>query len=62
LRRRRSRSRANSAAIVGLLVMTAGLLLSAVAAHEQQTWMLVPCAIVLGSGYGLCLVAGLLEV
>jgi hypothetical protein len=42
--------------------MTAGLLLSAVAAHAQQTWMLVPCAIVLGAGYGLCLVAGLLEV
>ncbi len=61
-RRLEARARANSAAIVGLLVMTAGLLLSAVAAHEQQTWMLVPCAIVLGSGYGLCLVAGLLEV
>ena len=61
-RRLEVRARANSAAIVGLLVLTAGLLLSAVAAHEQQTWMLVPCAIVLGAGYGLCLVAGLLEV
>lgn len=57
-----TRARANSAAVVGLLVMTVGLLISAVAAGEQQTWMLVPCAIVLGSGYGLCLVAGLLEV
>ena len=61
-RRLEVRARANSAAIVGLLVLTAGLLLSAVAAHEQETWMLVPCAIVLGAGYGLCLVAGLLEV
>ncbi len=61
-RRLEARARSNSAAIVGLLVLTSGLLLSAVAAHEQQTWMLVPCAIVLGAGYGLCLVAGLLEV
>ena len=35
-RRLEARARANSAAIVGLLVLTAGLLLSAVAAHEQR--------------------------
>jgi hypothetical protein len=30
--------------------------------HAQHTWLLVPSSIVLGMGYGLCLVAGLVEV
>jgi MFS family permease len=52
----------NRAATVGLTVMVVGLVLSAVTAHAQQTWLLVPSSIVLGTGYGLCLVAGLVEV
>jgi hypothetical protein len=36
--------------------------LGAVTAQARQIWLLVPCAIVLGSAYGLCLVAGLVEV
>jgi MFS family permease len=52
----------NRAATVGLAVMVVGLVLSAVTAHAQQTWLLVPSSIVLGTGYGLCLVAGLVEV
>jgi predicted MFS family arabinose efflux permease len=52
----------NRAATLGLAVMVAGLALSAFTAHEQHTWLLVPSSIVLGMGYGLCLVAGLVEV
>ena len=52
----------NRAATVGLAIITAGLVLGAVTAHEQRVWLLVPSAIVLGIGYGLCLVAGLVEV
>jgi hypothetical protein len=43
-------------------VLSGGLVLGAATAQAQQPWLLVPCAIVLGSAYGLCLVAGLLEV
>jgi hypothetical protein len=42
--------------------MVVGLALSAFTAHEHQVWLLVPSATVLGMGYGLCLVAGLVEV
>jgi MFS family permease len=52
----------NRAATVGLLVVCAGLALGALTAHAHQTWLLVPNGIVLGAGYGLCLVAGLVEV
>jgi hypothetical protein len=45
-----------------LIVMGAGLALAAVAADARQDWLLFPCAIVLGSAYGLCLVSGLVEV
>lgn len=50
------------AATLGLLVLAAGLGLAAVTAQSGQTWLLVPCAVVLGGAYGLCLVAGLVEV
>jgi MFS family permease len=50
------------AVTVGLSVIGAGLALSAYTAHEHHVWLLVPSAIVLGMGYGLCLVAGLVEV
>jgi MFS family permease len=52
----------NRAAIVGLLVVSAGLALGAVTAEAGATWLLVPCAIVLGAAYGICMVAGLVEV
>lgn len=47
---------------LGLLVLGGGLALAALAVGVHQIWLLVPCAVVLGSAYGLCLVAGLLEV
>jgi Major Facilitator Superfamily len=50
------------AATLGLLVLAAGLALGAVTAQADETWLLLPCAIVLGSAYGLCLVAGLVEI
>src|SRR5690242_13187698 len=50
------------AGVAGLVVLAAGLGLAAVTAETQLLWLLVPCAIVLGCAYGLCLVAGLLEV
>jgi len=50
------------AGVAGLLVLAAGLMLAAVTAASQALWLLVPCAIVLGGAYGLCLVAGLVEV
>ncbi len=52
----------NRAATLGLSVMVAGMALAAFTAHEQRAWLLLPSAIVLGTGYGLCLVAGLVEV
>jgi MFS family permease len=52
----------NRAATLGLVVIVVGLALSAVTVHEHRTWMLVPSSVVLGMGYGLCLVAGLVEV
>jgi MFS family permease len=55
-------SRRNRAGLAGLLVLAAGLALAALTAHTQQSWLLVPCAIVLGCAYGLCLVSGLIEV
>ncbi len=50
------------AATLGLSVIVVGLALSAFTAHEHHVWLLVPSATVLGMGYGLCLVAGLVEV
>jgi Major Facilitator Superfamily len=61
-RRLEAGGRDQAGSMVGLLVLAAGLGLAAVAASVQETWLLVPCSIVLGSAYGLCLVAGLVEV
>lgn len=49
-------------ASIGLLVLAAGLLLGAVTAGTGEVWLLVPSAAVLGSAYGLCMVAGLIEI
>ena len=61
-RRLDERARDNRAGTTGLLVLVAGLALGAVAAASHESWLLVPCAIVLGSAYGMCLVAGLVEI
>lgn len=63
LARRLEASPAGSrAATTGLLVLVAGLALSAATAQLKYLWLLVPCAVVLGAAYGLCLVAGLVEI
>ncbi len=61
-RRLEDGARDQAASMLGLLVLAAGLALGALAAAVHETWLLVPCSLVLGSAYGLCLVAGLLEV
>ena len=61
-RRLEARAEAFAGGILGLLVLAGGLGLAGLAAEARQSWLLVPCAVVLGSAYGLCLVAGLLEV
>jgi len=54
--------RFEAGALPGLIVLGAGLALAALAADVREDWLLFPCAVVLGSAYGLVLVAGLLEV
>jgi hypothetical protein len=61
-RRLDARTDRNLGAVTGLLVAACGLALGAITAHVRETWLLVPCAIVLGAAYGLCLVAGLVEI
>ena len=61
-RRLDARGKASRAAPVGLIVLTAGLALSAATAALDRLWLLLPCAVVLGAAYGLCLVAGLVQV
>jgi MFS family permease len=61
-RRLQTGAQGNRAAATGLSVLAAGLVLGAVTALERQIWLLVPTSIVLGCAYGLCLVAGLVEV
>ena len=39
-----------------------GLGLAAVTAEADAIWLLAPCSVLLGAAYGLCLVAGLVEV
>jgi MFS family permease len=61
-RRFEAHPQSNRAATTGLVVLAAGLALGAVMAQDRQIWLLVPCSVVLGSAYGLCLVAGLVEI
>jgi hypothetical protein len=61
-RRLDSQARRSRAALVELLVLVAGLALGAATAASGRVWLLFPCAVVLGAGYGLCLVAGLVQV
>jgi MFS family permease len=46
---------------VGLLAVSAGTLLGAVSAQAQSWLLVLPAAALLGCGYGLCIVSGLLE-
>jgi MFS family permease len=48
--------------LTGLSAICAGTALGALAAHQQNWPLVVPAAILLGCGYGLCLVSGLLEI
>lgn len=61
-RRLDQQAHSNRTGVTGLLVLTGGLALGALTAQAQQRWLLVPGAIVLGCAYGLCLIAGLIEV
>lgn len=61
-RRLHLRGRGNLAATTGLLVLAGGLVMGAFAAAGHQAWLLIPCTVVFGSAYGLCLVAGLVEI
>lgn len=61
-RRLEAGARDQAGSMLGLVVLAAGLVLAALAAQVRETWLLFPCSVVLGSAYGLCLVAGLLEV
>ena len=61
-RRMDDHTHANRAATAGLLFLVCGLALGATTAHTHDIWLLVPSAMVLGSAYGLCLVAGLVEI
>jgi len=48
--------------LVGLAAVVAGMLLAALAAERASPLLVLLAAVVLGAGYGFCLVAGLLEV
>jgi MFS family permease len=61
-RRLEAHSTRSRAGIAGLVVLGAGLALGALAAKDQHAWLVIPCALILGAAYGLCLVAGLVEV
>ncbi|WP_433558531.1 MFS transporter [Pseudonocardia xinjiangensis] len=50
------------AARAGLAATVVGILVAAAAVALDSPWLAVPAAAVLGAAYGLCLVAGLLEV
>jgi hypothetical protein len=51
-----------NAGVTGMLLLACGLALGAATAQIHESWPLVACAIVLGSAYGITLVAGLVEV
>ena len=49
-------------AFAGLTLVTAGMAVAALAAALTNPWVVVVAGAVLGAGYGVCLVGGLLEV
>jgi hypothetical protein len=48
--------------LTGLGAICAGTALGALAVHDHSWPLVIPAAILLGCGYGLCLVSGLLEI
>jgi MFS family permease len=48
--------------LTGLSAICAGTALGALAADQQSWPLVIPAAVLLGCGYGLCLVSGLLEI
>lgn len=50
------------AAVVGLILVTAGMLVASLASAALTLWATVLTAVVLGAGYGIGLVAGLQEI
>ncbi|MGV9712653.1 MFS transporter [Gordonia sp. NPDC003424] len=48
--------------VSALIVVAAGMALAALAAHVLTVWMALIAAVVLGCGYGMAMMAGLLEV
>ncbi|WP_055477336.1 MFS transporter [Gordonia sp. HS-NH1] len=48
--------------IVALVVLVAGMILAAVAAHVLTVWVSLAAATLLGCGYGMAMIVGLLEV
>jgi MFS family permease len=61
LAKRLDRADSARAVLVALVVVTTGLALSAATAALRSPWLAVGAALVLGVGYGIALVAGLLE-
>ncbi|WP_040524558.1 MFS transporter [Gordonia effusa] len=49
-------------AVVALVVLMIGMVLAAAAAHALTLWLALVSAAVLGCGYGMAMIAGLLEV
>ncbi len=62
LARRLDRTPGVRGTVTGLAAIAAALLLGALAARAQRWPLIVPAGALFGSGYGLCLVSGLLEV
>lgn len=62
LGRRIDRPEGVRATVVALLMLVLGMAFAAVAAHLLTVWMALVAAVVLGCGYGLALISGLLEV
>jgi MFS family permease len=48
--------------VVALVVLVAGMVLAAVAAHVLTVWVALLASTLLGCGYGMAMIAGLLEV
>ncbi|MCO7221804.1 MFS transporter [Klenkia sp. PcliD-1-E] len=61
LARRLAAQDTRPAARLGCAAVLAGLLVAAGYAASPAPWLLLPTALLLGTGYGCCLVAGLLE-
>jgi MFS family permease len=62
LARRLDAGSASLGALAGLIACISGLLVAALAAYLVNWPLVLLAAVLLGSGYGLCLVSGLLEV